>query len=87
METTIQIPDKISEIATIIRNDWKKIYFGAVPYLKAMESIQSINDDYFEDCAADIVAYFLANAQTWRGETARAVKTKLNSLLKSNDNS
>lgn len=83
METTIQIPDKISEIATIISEDWKNIYFGAKPYLDAMESIQNINDDYFEDSAADIVAYFLSNAQTWRGETARAVKAKLNSLLKS----
>lgn len=83
MQTTIQIPDQISKIAAIILEDWKNIYFGAKPYLEAMQSIQSIKDTYFEDSAADIVVYFLGNAQSWRGETARAVKAKLNSLLKS----
>lgn len=77
----MQIPDNLSSIAQIVRKDWEKIYFGAVPYLNAMECFNSINDTYLEDSASSIVNYFLANAQTWRGETARAVKEKLKRLL------
>lgn len=77
----MQIPDNLSSIARIIRKDWKKIYYGAVPYLNAMECFSSIHDNYLEDSASSIVNYFLANAQTWRGETARAVKEKLKQLL------
>ena len=32
---------KINEIAAEIRKDWSKVYFGAEPYLDAMESIGS----------------------------------------------
>lgn len=78
----MQISDNLSSIARIVRTDWKKIYFGAVPYLEAMECINSIHDNYLEDSARSIVNYFLANAQTWRGETAKAVKEKLNQLLR-----
>lgn len=78
----MQIPNNLSAIARLIRQDWQKIYFGAVPYLNAMECIENINDNYFEDSARSVVNYFLANAQTWHGETAKAVKTKLKELLK-----
>lgn len=77
----MQIPDNLSSIARIIRKDWKKIYYGAVPYLDAMECINSIHDNFLEDSARSIVCYFLANAQAWKGETARAVKEKLKGLL------
>jgi hypothetical protein len=77
----MQIPDNLSSIARIIRKDWKKIYFGVVPYLNAMECFNSINDNYLEDSARSIVNYFLANSQTWRGETARTIKDKLKQLL------
>lgn len=78
----MQVPDNLSAIARLIRRDWKKIYFGAAPYLDAMECFDSINDCYLEDSASSIVHYFLANAQTWRGDTAKAVKAKLKALLK-----
>ena len=58
------------------------MYFGAVPYLDAMECFNSIYDNYLEDSASSIVNYFIANAQTWRGETAGAVKEKLKQLLR-----
>lgn len=74
------IPDNIAQLAEMIQKDWKKVYFGAVPYLNAMKSLNSINDNYYEDSAWSIVNYFLANATTWRGETARAVKAKLKQL-------
>jgi len=72
----------LHEIALEIGQDWKKIYFGAVPYLNAMETLNSIKDKFYFDTAETIVIYFLANAQTWRGETARRIKKELNQMLK-----
>lgn len=70
----------ISTIAREIRADWTNPYFGAVPYLAAMQSLDSINDDYYEDSGKSVVLYFLANANTWRGEKARAIKAELKKL-------
>ena len=72
----------IKDITKEIRSDWKKPYFGAVPYLEAMETLNSIEDNYYMDSAKSIVLYFLANATTWRGETARRVKAELKSMCK-----
>ena len=70
----------LSEIASEIRADWKNVYFGAVPYLDAMESLDSMSDRYYEDDADSIVTYFLSNATTWRGETAKRIKDELKSM-------
>ena len=67
----------IAGLARVIKNDWKKVYFGAVPYLNAMFSLNHILDNYGFDDGKDIVLYFLSNATTWRGETARVVKAEL----------
>ena len=72
----------LSEIAREIRKDWTKVYFGAVPYLDAMGTLNSITDSYGFDSGKSIVAYFLANAGTWRGEVARNIKKELNKMLK-----
>jgi hypothetical protein len=72
----------IYQIAQEIRSDWSNVYFGAVPYLAAMRSMTTINDKYGEDSGKSIVAYFLSNATTWRGEVAREVKKDLNKRLK-----
>jgi hypothetical protein len=72
----------LSEIASEIRSNWSNVYFGAVPYLDAMSTLDSIEDDYILDSGRSIVAYFLANAGTWRGEVARRVKKELNKMLK-----
>ena len=73
----------LSEIAREIRKDWSKVYFGAVPYLDAMSTLESINDNYYMDSGKSVVTYFLANAGTWRGEVAREIKKELNKMLKS----
>ena len=75
-------PRPICNIAAEIRADWAKPYFGAVPYMSAMLTLYSINDSYGCDSARSILAYFLANASTWRGETARRIKTELKEMLK-----
>lgn len=72
----------IYEIAAEIKNDWKKVYFGAVPYLEAMFSLNKITDNYIADSGRSVVNYFLANAQTWKGEVAKKVKAELKSMLK-----
>jgi len=73
----------LSIIASEVYRDWGgKVYFGARPYLEAMEELNSIRDNYYADTAESVVAYFLANANSWRGDTARRVKAELKALLK-----
>lgn len=74
-------PRTLFEIADEIKKDWKTPYYGAVPYLNAMATLRTIDDMYIHDTAQSIVLYFLANAGTWRGETARRIKVELNSLI------
>lgn len=69
-------------IAIEIITDWTTVYYGAVPYLKAMASLDKITDMYHCDTAESVVLYFLSNAQTWRGDTARRVKAELKAMLK-----
>ena len=61
--------------------DWRKPYFGAVPYLNAMMTLDKPADMYGLDSAKDIVLYFLSNANTYRGENARAYKSKLRKIV------
>jgi len=75
---------KLSEIAQVVREDWANVNFAAAPYLDAMSTLDSIEDKYFYDDGDDIVIYFLANAQSWHGDTARAVKKELNKRFQAN---
>jgi len=79
-----QLVHSISDLAKQIQADWRKPYFGAVPYIVAMRQIHLISDRYYEESAKDVVVYFLANAQTWRGEEARRIKAILNKLVNEN---
>ncbi len=72
----------ISTIAREISKDWAKPYFGAVPYLHAMLSLDDMRDSYGADSAKSVVLYFLSNAATWRGETAKRVKAELKAMIK-----
>lgn len=72
----------IREIAAEIKQSWKNPFYGAVPYLQAMLELENIDDNFMWDSADTIVRYFLANAQTWRGEDARRIKKELNQMLK-----
>lgn len=81
-----QIPDlsmmTLSKIASLIRRDWKNVNFGAKPYLDAMLTLNAITDNFYQDSGSSIVAYFLANATTYKGELAKAIKKELNKRLK-----
>lgn len=72
----------LSDIAANIENAWPKVNYAARPYLDAMYSLKSINDDYYQDSAKSVVRYFLANASTFKGEAAKSLKTELKAMLK-----
>lgn len=87
MEARLARQDKVAarplhEIARDIKRDWKNVYFGAKPYLEALSSMNSVNDDYGYDPGHEIVRYFLANANGWRGDVAKAIKAELKALLR-----
>jgi hypothetical protein len=72
----------LSTIAKEINSDWKNVYFGAKPYLCAMFTLDKITDMYGCDSGKSIVCYFLGNASSYRGETARRIKKELNLMIK-----
>jgi len=72
---------KICDIANEIRVDWKRVNYAAEPYLEAMHGLKDMNDTYGIDSAHEIVARFLCNASTWRGQKAREIKLELNKML------
>ena len=71
----------LNAIAGDIAKDWQKVNYAAKPYLEAMFALNSISDRYYLDSGEGIVRYFLANAQSWRGEKAKAIKAELKGLL------
>lgn len=70
------------EIAREIRKDWKKVSPYAAPYLDAMSALTSVDDSYGWDSGRSVVNYFLANAGSWRGETAKRIKAELREMTK-----
>jgi hypothetical protein len=68
-------------IAGDIRLNWPNVYFGAVPYLDAMASLNAVTDFYGEDPGKHIVNYFLSNAASFRGPEARRIKAELKAML------
>lgn len=71
----------LHEIAADIDADWTKVNYAARPYLDAMNTLDKITDIYIADTAKSIVMYFLANAGSWRGDTARMIKAELKGML------
>ena len=84
-ETTSEQSDEPRElyvIAAEIKEDWKPPYFGAVPYIRALACLTRLSDSYGDQDADEIVMYFLSNARTWRGETAKRIKAELREMIK-----
>lgn len=68
-------------IAAEIQRDWgSKVNFAARPYLDAMHSLETIGENFGADSGKSVVLYFLANAGTWRGETAKRIKAELKKM-------
>ena len=72
----------VSEIAYAIAKDWKNISPYAADYLNDMKEINDIEGNYIHDSAKSVVLYFLANASSYRGESARAYKDLLKKMVK-----
>jgi hypothetical protein len=89
MTTKVKVTRSLNTIANEIYENWNvrnsgtKLSPYAEPYLSAMSSLDSINDNYMLDSGRSIVAYFLGNATSWKGEKAREIKKELNAMLKS----
>jgi hypothetical protein len=79
---------ELNQIAAIIKENWvdKKgkpnINYAALPYVTAMETLKKITDKYYCDGGDEIVARFLCNANSWRGDVAKLVKEELKKRLK-----
>ena len=71
----------ISTIAAEIRKEWKKVNYAAAPYLDAMGSLNSINDQYYYDSGKSVVLYFLSNASSFRGDAAKRIKAELKAMV------
>ena len=71
------------QIARDIKSTWLNVYFGAVPYLEALLTLDTTDPEalYGVETAGDIVRYFLANAQTFRGTDAKQLKAELKFML------
>ncbi len=89
METTIQnqlAEDfkslSISDIALEIRRNWKNVNYAAKPYLDALDSMETAQDTFGFDSGQSVIAYFLANASSFRGEIAKAIKKELLKRIK-----
>lgn len=72
----------LHQIAMEIRHDWRSVNYAAKPYLEAMSCLNSITDNYGYDSGKSVVLYFLSNAGSWRGETARRIKKELKAMAK-----
>ena len=79
---TESVSRPLYKIAAEISRDWKPVNYAAKPYLEAMYDLDKITDKYGYDSGSSIVAYFLSNAQQWKGEKAKAIKDELKQMLK-----
>ena len=81
----------INELAIVIEREARtearqgkgKWFVYAKPYVEAMHSLSSINDNYLYDSGYSVVSYALANLGSWRGDVAREVKAELKAHLAS----
>lgn len=70
------------EIVRTIRADWRNPYFGAVPYLDALEGLTTWDCTVEFESARALAPYLLNNLKTYKGETARFVKAQLKEVAR-----
>lgn len=73
----------ISQLAHLL--DGSPVPVIAQPYLKAMQSMYTINDNYLPEPGTEVIARFLANTTSLTGEAVQAVKMELIRRLRQND--
>lgn len=67
----------LHQLTEVINCCWVKVNFGALPYLRAMEQMETVETPFYRDSGHSIVLYFLSNASSWRGTVAEEVKAEL----------
>ena len=72
----------IKLIAQDIEMDWGNMSPYAKPYWEAMRELTWITDSYYYDSAESVLRYFLSNAQSWKGEIAKQIKSEIKDILK-----
>jgi hypothetical protein len=70
----------LSSISRDICKDWQKVNYAAKPYLSAMQTMGDIRESYGYDSGKSVVLYFLSNASSWRGDTAKRIKDELKAM-------
>ena len=76
-------PRPLYHIASEIMKDWgDKVNYAARPYLEAMAQLGTVDQNFGYDSGRSVVRYFLSNAGSWRGETARRIKAELKEMVK-----
>ena len=78
--STIKRP--VYKIAEDILNSWDRPNFAARPYLAAMLTINSQDENFGYESAKSIILYFLSNASSFRGPEAKILKAELKNLIK-----
>lgn len=79
----VSLPNRsIGQIAAEIKKDWLRVPKCVECYLNAMFALTDKQSKFGLDAASDIVNRFLANAQTWKGATARRLKSELKNTIK-----
>lgn len=76
--------EAISDMDSIARAKhkyWRNMFPYLVPYAHAMLTLNTVNDKYILDSGYEIVCRFIANAATWKGETARRIKAELRKMV------
>jgi hypothetical protein len=46
-----------------------------------MRALTDIDSKFFYDDARSILVYFLSNASSWRGDTAKAIKAEIKLMI------
>lgn len=74
----------LREIAAEIKADpaYQSSAWCAGPYVDAMLTMDSVNEDYHADSGKSVVLYGLGNLKSWRGDTARRIKAELKAMVK-----
>jgi hypothetical protein len=71
----------LHKIAREISASWPNPNYAAAPYIEAMGRLNLITDSYGHDTAKGVVVYFLSNAGSWRGDTAKRIKAELRRMV------
>ena len=72
---------RLPQVAADIRRHWAQPYYAAVPYIEAMDNLQSLSGRYGGDDGATVVTNFLSLSGMWSGREADRIKAELRDMV------